>query len=150
MISASSSFKIAVCHKLDQLQGNQNLFMESVTVIFKTNTAEVLSYYSVEPLYKASCESVVSTLDSWGQLVADKPRMKPCMKVQLTTYYLTNKLVVGISMRLRTVMYCQIRVRCSTCPLVFGYLELSHMIFLMLRKKELLAKLSKFTKWQLL
>ena len=32
---------------------------------------------------------------------------------------------------------------------VFGCWELSHMIFLVLRKKELLAKLSKFTKWQL-
>ena len=38
---------------------------------------------------------------------------------------------------------------CSTCPLVFGCWELSHVTFLMLRKKELLAKLSKFTKWQL-
>ena len=36
----------------------------------------------------------------------------------------------------------------STCPLVFGCCELSHVIFLKLRKKELLAKLSKFTKWQ--
>jgi hypothetical protein len=36
--------------------------------------------------------------------------------------------------------------RCSTCPLVLGCWELSHVIFLMLRKKELLAKLSKFTK----
>ena len=51
MISASSSVKIAVRHKLNQLQGNQNLLMEPMTVIFKTNTAEVLSYYSVEPLY---------------------------------------------------------------------------------------------------
>ena len=39
---------------------------------------------------------------------------------------------------------------CSTCPLVFGCWELSHVIFLVLRKKELLAKLSKFTKPQLL
>jgi hypothetical protein len=38
---------------------------------------------------------------------------------------------------------------CSTCGLVFSCWELSHVIFLMLRKKELLAKLSKFTKWQL-
>ena len=36
--------------------------------------------------------------------------------------------------------------RCSTCPLVFGSWELSHVIFLMLRKKNLLGKLSKFTK----
>ena len=36
--------------------------------------------------------------------------------------------------------------RCSTCPLVFGCWELGHVIFLMLRKKELLAKLSN---WQL-
>ena len=35
------------------------------------------------------------------------------------------------------------RTRCSRCPLVFGCWELR------LRKKELLAKLSKFTKWQL-
>ena len=35
---------------------------------------------------------------------------------------------------------------CSTCPLVFGFWELSHVIYLMLRKKELLAKVSKFTK----
>ena len=33
--------------------------------------------------------------------------------------------------------------------LVFGCWDLSHMIFLELRKKELLAKLSKFTTWQL-
>ena len=32
------------------------------------------------------------------------------------------------------------RIRCSTCPLVFGCWELSHVIFLMLRKKELLAQ----------
>ena len=36
--------------------------------------------------------------------------------------------------------------RCSKCGLVFGCWELSHVIFLMLRKKELLAKLTKFTK----
>ena len=35
--------------------------------------------------------------------------------------------------------------RCSTCALVFGCWELSHVIFLMLRKKELLAKPSKMT-----
>ena len=33
--------------------------------------------------------------------------------------------------------------RCSTCPLVLGCCELSHVIFLKLRKKEQLAKLSK-------
>jgi hypothetical protein len=33
-----------------------------------------------------------------------------------------------------------------TCPLLFGWCEYSHLIFLKLRKKELLAKLSKFTK----
>ena len=38
--------------------------------------------------------------------------------------------------------------RCSTCLLVFFCWELSHVIFLKLRKKELLAKLKKFTKWQ--
>ena len=37
-------------------------------------------------------------------------------------------------------------LRCSTRPLVFGCWKLSHVIFLKLRKKELLAKLSKFTK----
>ena len=36
--------------------------------------------------------------------------------------------------------------RYSTYPLVLGSWELSHVIFLMLRKKKLLAKLSKFTK----
>ena len=35
---------------------------------------------------------------------------------------------------------------CSTCPLVFCCWELSHVIFFKLRKKELLAKLRKFTK----
>ena len=39
--------------------------------------------------------------------------------------------------------------RWSTCPLVFGCWEISHVIFHKLRKKELLAKLRKFTKWQL-
>ena len=38
------------------------------------------------------------------------------------------------------------KLRCSTCPLHFGCWELSHMIFLMLKKKELLAMLTKFTK----
>ena len=42
--------------------------------------------------------------------------------------------------------YKERSLRCSTCPLVFDCWELSHVIFLMLRKKELLAKLSKFTK----
>ena len=37
-------------------------------------------------------------------------------------------------------------LRSPTCPLVFGCWELSHVIFLMLRKKQLLAKLGKFTK----
>ena len=37
----------------------------------------------------------------------------------------------------------------STCPIVFDFWELSHVIFLKLRKKQLLAKLSKFTNWQL-
>ena len=37
---------------------------------------------------------------------------------------------------------------CSTCPLVFGCWELSHVIFLKLKKKELLAKLNKLTKCQ--
>ena len=37
----------------------------------------------------------------------------------------------------------------STCPLVLGCWELRYVNFLMLKKKELLAKLSKFTKWQL-
>ena len=40
-------------------------------------------------------------------------------------------------------------LRCSTCPLDFGCWELSHVIFLKLRMKELLAKPSKFIKWQL-
>ena len=35
-----------------------------------------------------------------------------------------------------------------TCPLVFGHLEMSHVIFLMLKTKEMLAKLSKFPKKQ--
>jgi hypothetical protein len=35
-----------------------------------------------------------------------------------------------------------------TCPLVCSRCELSHVIFLKLRKKELPSKLSKFTKWQ--
>ena len=39
-----------------------------------------------------------------------------------------------------------IRFWCFTCPLAFGCCELSHVIFLKLRKKELLAKVSKFTK----
>ena len=41
------------------------------------------------------------------------------------------------------------KIKCSTCPLVFGFWELSHVIFLKLRKKKLPAKLSKFTKWQI-
>ena len=39
--------------------------------------------------------------------------------------------------------------RYSTCPLVLGCWELSQMIFLKLRRKVLLAKLSKFTIWWL-
>ena len=39
--------------------------------------------------------------------------------------------------------------RCSTSPLVLDCWELTHMIFLVLSKKELLAKLSKFIKSQL-
>ena len=39
--------------------------------------------------------------------------------------------------------------RYSTCALVFGCWELSHMIFIMLRKRELFVRLSKFTRWQL-
>ena len=39
-------------------------------------------------------------------------------------------------------------LRCSKLPLDFGCCKLSHVISLKLRKKELLAKLSKFTKWQ--
>ena len=45
-------------------------------------------------------------------------------------------------------LFC-LSIRCTTCPLVFGCWELSHMMFPKLRKKELLAMLSKFTKWQL-
>ena len=37
----------------------------------------------------------------------------------------------------------------STSPLVFDCWELNHVIFLKLRKKELLAKMCKFSKWQL-
>ena len=37
----------------------------------------------------------------------------------------------------------------STCGLVFGCWELSHVFFFMLRKKELNAKICKFKKWQL-
>ena len=44
------------------------------------------------------------------------------------------------------VLYAPRYVRCSICPLVFGCWELSHVIFLMLREIELLAKLSKFMK----
>ena len=39
--------------------------------------------------------------------------------------------------------------RCSTSPLVLDCWELTHMIFLVLSKKVLLAKLSKFIKSQL-
>ena len=46
------------------------------------------------------------------------------------------------------ILLRQVSRRCSTCAL-FLAVELSHVIFLMLRKKEQLAKLSKFTKWQL-
>ena len=38
---------------------------------------------------------------------------------------------------------------CFTCALVFGCWDLSHKIFLKLRKKELIAKQNKFTKLQL-
>ena len=41
------------------------------------------------------------------------------------------------------------RPRCSTCVLVFACWEFNHLIFLKLRKKELLADLRKFTKWQI-
>ena len=51
------------------------------------------------------------------------------------------------SMCIKTVS--SLHHRCSTYPLVFGCWELSHVIFLKLRNKELLPKLSKFTKWQL-
>ena len=37
-------------------------------------------------------------------------------------------------------------LRCPICALVLGYWELSHMIFLLLRKKELLAKALQFHK----
>ena len=40
-------------------------------------------------------------------------------------------------------------LRCSTCVLVLGCWGLNHLIFLKLRKKNLRAKLCKFTKWQL-
>ena len=46
------------------------------------------------------------------------------------------------------VLLWVLRHRCSTSPLVLDCCELSHVIFLKQKKKELLARLSKFTKWQ--
>ena len=47
-----------------------------------------------------------------------------------------------------TNMHTTVGALQSTCPLVFGCCKLSHVIFLILRKTKVLAKLSKFTKWQ--
>ena len=47
-----------------------------------------------------------------------------------------------------TVTNRQIRLKCFTWPVVFDCWELIYVIFLNLRNKELLAKLSKFTKRQ--
>ena len=52
----------------------------------------------------------------------------------------------GITINLTHIFLC--RLWCSTCLLVFGCCELSYLIFLKLRKKELLAKLRKIAEWQ--
>ena len=44
---------------------------------------------------------------------------------------------------------CPSSLRWSTCVLVYFSWLLDHVIYLKLRKKEIMAKLSKFTKWQL-
>ena len=53
---------------------------------------------------------------------------------------------------MRGIHFFDFKLECSTVestnPLVFGCCELSHVIFHKLTKKELLAKLSKFTRWQ--
>ena len=71
----------------------------------------------------------------------------------IITFSVTNPIAVfRRAFRLDILLFNQdsypasIYLWCSTCPLVFGRCELSHVIFLKLRKKELLAKLSKFTK----
>ena len=54
----------------------------------------------------------------------------------------SNDVIIKVSNKSRQWIY----FRCSTFPLVFGSCEMSHLIFLKLRKKEPLAKWSKFTK----
>ena len=62
-------------------------------------------------------------------------------------FYWIDQMAIELLWRFRSSRwhFINIHQRCSTCPLVFGCWKLSHVIFLMLRKKELIAKLSKST-----
>ena len=59
-------------------------------------------------------------------------------------YLFFSKLAIWCTLIIQVIF-----LGCSTCPLDFGCWDLSHVIFLMLRITKLLAKLSKFSKWQL-
>ena len=53
---------------------------------------------------------------------------------------LINDCLMLINRDYRSANIGEGKLRCPTCALVLGCWELSHVIFLMLRKKELLAK----------
>ena len=75
--------------------------------------------------------------------------MYNCMYMICSYFLCRNDIFSNAKPEAKLAFACNMRsyqLRCSTCPLVFGRWELSHVIFLKLRKKELLAKLSKFTK----
>ena len=76
-----------------------------------------------------------------------KPNRSSCRKFD-AIHVLKKQTEFSFSSRSDCLSFC-LHIPILRKVLGFGCWELSHVIFLMLRKKEPLAKLSKFTKWQI-
>ena len=89
-----------------------------------------------------------SEIPSWYSQLVEQGKVRK-MQVYLTNYWTVCREARNFFelQEKRTETQCRgTGYRCSTCPLVFGYWLLSHVMYLKLGKKELLAKLIKFTK----
>ena len=76
-----------------------------------------------------------------------KPNRSSCRKFD-AIHVLKKQTEFSFSSRSDCLSFC-LHIPILRKVLGFGCWELSHVIFLMLRKKEPLAKLSKFTNWQI-
>ena len=103
-------------------------------------------YRTVKSLLLGTIDSILNV--SWVALIYWTAQCAHLIFIQQLLCMLHKCIYWDVRIDVSTVWlhFLFLLLRCSTCTLVFGCCELSHVIFLKLRKKELLAKWSKLSK----